>query len=172
VRAVALLERGMDSEEQTFREMFPLVIVVLAALALLFLVAALAIGGGDQTYVPSGMTRSEVVAQRVQPIGEVNMGGPVVAEASTGSGDDAAGPRAGEAVYTGVCSACHANGTLGAPELGNAEAWQTRAQKGLDTLVQHSYAGFKQMPAQKAAASREEIQRAVTYMLEEAGVEP
>ena len=164
----------MDSEELKFREMFPLVLVVLGALALLFLVAALLIDNTDDTYVPPGMTEAEVIAERVAPVGEVNMGGPVVAE-STGGGDgdaEQAGPRTAEAVYNGVCAACHANGTLGAPEFGSTDAWQERAQKGLDTLVQHSLEGFNQMPPQQAAASREEIERAVRYMLEEAGVQP
>ena len=165
----------MDSEEIKFREMFPLVLVVLGALALLFLVAALLIDRTDQTYVPPGMTEAEVIAERVAPVGEVNMGGPVVAEATGGGGGgdaEQAGPRTAEAVYNGVCAACHANGTLGAPEFGDSGAWQERAQKGLETLVEHSYTGFNQMPPQQAAASREEIERAVKYMLEEAGVQP
>ena len=164
----------MDSEEIKFREMFPLVLVVLGALALLFLVAALLIDDTDQTYVPQGMTEAEVIAKRVAPVGEVNMGGPVVAEAAASGGADeqAAGPRSAEAVYNGVCAACHANGTLGAPEVGDTAAWQERAQKGLETLVDHSYDGFNQMPPQQAAASREEIEAAVQYMLEESGVQP
>jgi len=163
----------MDSEELKFREMFPLVLVVLGALAILFLVAALLIGDADDTYVPTGMTRAEVVAERVAPIGEVNMGGPVVAEVSGGSQEEAAaGPREAAAVYNGVCAACHDNGTLGAPVFGDTEAWDQRAQKGMETLVEHSLNGFNQMPAQKASASREEIERAIQYMLDEAGVSP
>lgn len=163
----------MDSEELKFREMFPLVIVVLAGLAVLFLVAALMLGGDEDTYVPSGMTKAEVVAERVKPIGEVNMGGPVVAEAeSAGAEEEASGPRAAEAVYNGVCAACHANGTLGAPVVDDTAAWQERVQKGMETLVDHSYDGFNQMPAQKGSASREEIERAIGYMLDQAGVEP
>ncbi|MDZ7787202.1 MAG: c-type cytochrome [Halofilum sp. (in: g-proteobacteria)] len=163
----------MDSEELKFREMFPLVLVILGALAVLFLVAALLIGDSDDTYVPSGMTKAEVIAERVAPIGEVNMGGPVVAEASGGGGAMSRPSRAsGQAVYEGVCSACHANGTLGAPVFGDTAAWEERAQKGMETLIDHSVNGFNQMPAQGGSASEEEIERAITYMLEEAGVSP
>ena len=162
----------MDSEELKFREMFPLVLVILGALAVLFLVAALIIGDADDTYVPSGMTEAEVIAERVAPIGEVNMGGPVVAEASGDGSDEPAEPRGGQAVYEGVCSACHANGTLGAPVFGDTAAWDERAQKGMETLIDHSVNGFNQMPAQGGSASEEEIGRAITYMLEEAGVSP
>ncbi len=163
----------MDSEELKFRETFPLVLVILAGLAILFLVAALMLDTSDDTYVPSGMSKAEVIAERVKPLGEINMGGPVVAEAEAG-GDEGgdSGPRTAEAVYNGVCAACHANGTLGAPELGDTGAWQERAQKGMETLVNHSYDGYNQMPAQKASASREEIERAIGYILEESGVEP
>lgn len=163
----------MDSEEQQFREMFPLVLVVLAGLAVVFLVAALMLGSGDDTYVPSGMSKAEVVAERVEPFGEVNMGGPVVAEADTGGGDEAdSGPRKAEAVYNGVCAACHANGTLGAPEVGDTADWKKRAQKGMETLINHSLNGFNQMPAQSGSASEQEIERAINYMLEESGVSP
>lgn len=162
----------MDSEELKFREMFPLVLVILGALAVLFLVAALMISDGDDTYVPSGMTKAEVIAERVAPIGKVNMGGPVVAEASDEGGDAPSEPREAQAVYEGVCAACHASGTLGAPEFGDTEAWEERAQKGMDTLLDHSVNGFNQMPAQSASASEEEIERAIEYMLEEAGVSP
>lgn len=162
----------MDYEELKFRETFPLVIVMLAGLAVFFLVAALILGSSEYTYVPSGMTKPEVIAERVKPIGEVNMGGPVVAEADTGGAEEDTGPRAAEAVYNGVCSACHANGTLGAPEFGDTAAWKGRVQQGMETLVNHSYNGYKQMPAQKGSASREEVERAIGYMLDEAGVEP
>lgn len=162
----------MDSEELKFREMFPLVLVILGALAVLFLVAALMIGERDETYVPSGMTEAEVIAERVAPIGKVNMGGPVVAEATGGGSDEPAEPRDAQTVYEGVCAACHANGTLGAPEFGDTAAWEERAQKGIETLVDHSVNGFNQMPAQGASATEDEIKRAIEYMLEEAGVSP
>ncbi len=73
-------------------------------------------------------------------------------------------------MYEGVCAACHASGTLGAPEFGDTEAWEERAEKGMDTLIDHSVNGFNQMPAQGGSASEEEIERAIEYMLEEAGV--
>lgn len=161
-----------DAEETAFREMFPLVIGGLVGLALLFLVAALMIADGDDIYVPPGMTRTEVIAERVAPIGDVNMGGPVVAESADAGAEATGEPRSAEAVYNTVCSACHANGTLGAPVFGETPVWQERAQKGMETLVEHSLNGFNQMPPQKAAASREEIRSAVQYMLDEAGVQP
>jgi cytochrome c5 len=163
-----------DAEEIAFREMFPLVIGALAGMALLFLVVALIIDDGDGVYVPPGKTKMEAISDRVRPLGEINMGGPVVAEdtTETASAEEQAGPRSGETVYSAACAACHANGTLGAPVLGDTDAWSDRAEKGLETLVEHSLNGFNQMPAQKGAGSPEEIENAVLYMLEEAGVEP
>jgi len=163
-----------DAEETAFREMFPIVLAGLAGMAVVFLVAALFVGSmsREETYVPSGMTESEAIAQRLEPIGQVNMGGPKVAAAEEADSGESDEPRAGSAVYKAVCSSCHDAGTLGAPEFGDKAAWAERAQKGLETLVNHSYDGFKQMPAQKGAASRDEIQRAIEYMLDEVGVEP
>lgn len=169
------LEQVMsDAEETAFREMFPIVIAGLAGLAVVFLVAALFVASmtSEKTYVPAGMTESEAVAKRVEPIGRVNMGGPKVAEAEAADSGDSDEPRAGNAVYQAVCASCHDAGTLGAPEFGDQAAWAERAKKGLETLVNHSYDGYKQMPAQKGAASRDEIERAIEYMLDEAGVEP
>ncbi len=162
-----------DADEVAFREMFPVVIAGLAGIAVLFLVAALYVASGDDTYVPAGMTKEEAIGERIKPVGEVNMGGPKVADASGGGGDKAsAEPRSGEAVYQAVCSSCHDNGTLGAPEVGDKAAWSDRVGKGMETLVDHSYNGYNQMPAQKSAASRDEIESAITYILDETGVSP
>lgn len=160
-----------DAEETSFREMFPVVIGALVGMALLFLVAALILDDTDDIYVPPGMTRTEVIAERVRPLGEVNMGGPMVAEAPAAS-EDSGEPRSGEAVYNAVCAACHANGTLDAPVIGDESAWAERAEKGLETLIEHSLNGFNDMPPQQASASREEIESAVQFMLDEAGVQP
>jgi cytochrome c5 len=163
-----------DPEEVAFREMFPVVIAGLAGIAVLFLVAALFVASGDDTYVPADMTKEQAIGERIDPAGEVNMGGPKVAQASSSSGDSGASdePRGGEAVYQAVCSSCHDNGTLGAPEIGDKAAWSDRVGKGMETLVDHSYNGFNQMPAQKSAASRDEIENAINYILDETGVSP
>ncbi len=94
---------------------------------------------------------------------------------SSGDGAETEGggePMSGEQVYQNVCSACHEAGVAGAPETSNTEAWSTRlAEKGLETLYDHSINGFNAMPPKggNPALSNEEVQKAVDYILSEAG---
>lgn len=168
-----------EAEDVQFKEMFPLVIGLLAGMAVFFVVAAQLIAGGTQaSYTPSGMTAEEAVAARVQPIGQVNMGGPMLAEADTGGGGGAAAagdgePQSGEQIYQSVCMACHDSGVAGAPKIGDEAEWQNRleARGGYDPIYENALNGFKGMPARGGAGiSEEELDRAVQYLLEESGV--
>ena len=49
----------------------------------------------------------------------------------------------GAMVYRRACSACHQNGLVGAPKLGDRPAWEPRIARGIDTLVEHALNGFK-----------------------------
>jgi cytochrome c5 len=77
----------------------------------------------------------------------------------------------GVAVYKAVCSACHANGTLGAPKFGDAGAWSARIAQGYDTLLSHALGGLRQMPAKGGNADLDDVEvaRAVVYMANQAG---
>lgn len=77
----------------------------------------------------------------------------------------------GEAVYTSTCSACHGNGTLGAPKLGDKAAWSARIGQGYDTLLSHALSGLRQMPAKGGNADLDnvEVARALVYMANQAG---
>lgn len=172
-----------DAEEVQFKELFSIILAALAGLAVLFLVMALIIGGSEgTTYVPAGMTDEEAVAQRVEPVGEVNMGGPKTAEASGGGGGgdtaDAGGGASdlagGAEVYDAVCASCHAQGVAGAPQTSATDAWQQRLdERGLETLYDHAINGFNGMPAKggMSSLSEEQVQQAVDYILGEAGLE-
>ena len=50
------------------------------------------------------------------------------------------------AKYDKSCKVCHANGAAGAPETGDAAAWEPRMAKGMDTLVQSVNNGMNAMP--------------------------
>ncbi len=77
----------------------------------------------------------------------------------------------GAAVYKAVCSACHANGTLGAPKFGDAGAWSARIAQGYDTLLSHALGGLRQMPAKGGNADLDDVEvaRALVYMANQAG---
>lgn len=49
-------------------------------------------------------------------------------------------------VYDSSCKLCHANPASGAPQTGDANAWQPRVAQGSDSLLDHSINGFKGMP--------------------------
>lgn len=52
------------------------------------------------------------------------------------------GSTDGKVVFDGLCHACHATGTGGAPVVGNAAAWGPRIAKGEEVLVSHAIHGF------------------------------
>lgn len=170
-----------DAEEAQFKELFSIILVALAGLALLFLVMGLIIGGSNGTYVPAGMTKEEAIAQRVQPVGEVNLGGPKVAEASAGGGGDSADAGGGASelaggaeVYDAVCASCHAQGVAGAPQTGTTDVWQQRLDEdGLQALYDSAINGLGAMPPKggMGSLSDEQVQQAVDYILGESGLE-
>jgi len=80
----------------------------------------------------------------------------------------------GEAVYNQACMACHAQGVAGAPKFGDAEAWASRIEQGMETLYENSINGFQGdagvMPPKGGFTnlSDDEVKAAVDYMVENA----
>ncbi|MCP5163186.1 MAG: cytochrome c5 family protein [Hahellaceae bacterium] len=74
---------------------------------------------------------------------------------------------AGEAIFTGTCKVCHAQGINGAPIAGNAKMWAPRAAQGKATLLQHAIQGFGMMPAKGGNDTLQEsdLSAAIDYML-------
>ena len=81
--------------------------------------------------------------------------------------------RSGEAVYTAVCTACHAAGVLGAPKIDDKAAWEPRTAKGLDGLMKNAVNGINAMPARGGDPSitDEELNNAIVYMTGKAGID-
>ncbi|HVN34890.1 MAG TPA: c-type cytochrome [Casimicrobiaceae bacterium] len=75
--------------------------------------------------------------------------------------------RSGEEVVKLACAKCHATGERGAPKIGDAAAWRSRAARGLDTVTQAALKGHGGMPARAGMAdlSDAEVKRAIEYML-------
>jgi cytochrome c5 len=107
----------------------------------------------------TGLT-PEAVAQRIQPVGRV-----VVKDVS-----DLASLKTGEQVFAGACTACHTAGLVGAPKLGDADAWAPRIKTGYEALLKSALGGKGQMGAQGGGDYADlEIGRAVVYMANKAG---
>lgn len=54
-----------------------------------------------------------------------------------------------EATYMMSCFACHSTGAAGAPKVGpgNADAWASRIEKGMEAVVTNAINGLNSMPA-------------------------
>lgn len=81
------------------------------------------------------------------------------------------GERSGKEVVNAVCIACHGAGVNGAPKIGNSKAWGVRAERGLTGLTQNALKGIRGMPSHggNPGLSDTEIERAITYMVNESG---
>lgn len=75
----------------------------------------------------------------------------------------------GKRIYEANCSVCHAQGTFGAPKLGDKAAWTPLIAQNIDVLFAHTINGYKRMPARGACTSctNEELEAAVKYMAQE-----
>ena len=92
-------------------------------------------------------------------------------------GSAQAAEKVGKDVVTESCASCHASGANGAPKIGDKQAWAKLAERGLASLTADALAGVRKMPPHGAnmKLSNTEIQRAITYMVNQSGgnwVEP
>lgn len=96
----------------------------------------------------------------------------MLAACSQESAESLANAHPGKATYNEACISCHNPGISGAPRLGDPDAWQPRAAKGRQALVNSTINGMNNMPAKGMCwqCSDEDLGLAVDYMLEEAGI--
>jgi cytochrome c5 len=110
------------------------------------------------------------IRSRIAPVGVVCVQGEAeCGESSAASQSASSGPRAAGEVYASACAACHDTGAAGAPKKGDVNAWSSRIDKGLETLVTHAINGYNAMPAKGGCSScpDEEIKVAVELMVAE-----
>jgi cytochrome c5 len=131
------------------------------------------------------------VAERLAPIGSVNIGEPFVldnaAKVPVGAAPAAhepettvavvtteAAPAAlapGQEAYGKICFACHDAGIGGAPKTGDVDEWNSRSEKGTEMLVINAINGLAGdtgiMPPKggMASLSDDDVRAAVMYML-------
>jgi cytochrome c5 len=162
-----------QDHDRKFFDTFTLVIGLLIAfvIAMYFLANALA-EPNREAFLEHNRIESQLVNQRLAPVGQVNIAGQTPTPAA-GQGPQVAKakPMTGKQVYQNVCSACHGAGVLGAPKFGNKTSWAPHVAKGLATLKKHALHGFKQMPAKggNPALSDQEVINALEYMVSHSG---
>ena len=118
------------------------------------------------TFVAIGQDESEeTVEDRLQPFGNLCMQGE---DCGTVAPVTVSVSRSGIEVYNSHCFACHATGVSEAPLVG-AEEWLTRLnEKGAETLLANTKAGFNiVMPAMGTCmnCTDTELQAAIDYLI-------
>ena len=165
------------SRDQSFFDMYSLVIGVLAAISLAIFVLAMKISASTQeVYKKESAEYRAAVAERIRPVGQVTLPGdevtaPVVETAV--APEPVAAALSGPQVYNSACLVCHGAGVGGAPIFGDAEQWAPRIAQGMDVLTTHAIEGYTgelgYMPAKggRMDLSDEEVAAAVEYMAAE-----
>jgi len=165
------------SLDQTFFDMYSLVIGILAAIALAILVLAMKMSDLTQgVYTRDTAEYQQELAARIRPVGQVYLPGeeqeapePIVRTAV--QPEPVATAMSGPQVYNSACLACHGAGIGGAPVLGDAAQWVERIAQGAATLKEHALQGYSGstgfMPPKggRIDLSDAEIEAAVDYMV-------
>jgi cytochrome c5 len=77
----------------------------------------------------------------------------------------------GKSVYDANCKSCHGQGVGGAPALGDKKGWQSRLEKGIDSMVEiaingvQGYGGSMPPRGGNANLTDEQVKAAVVYMV-------
>jgi cytochrome c5 len=110
----------------------------------------------------AGSTDNSQAAAAVAALANV----PQASSAAAAGSQSADASQAGKALYTQVCQACHAAGVLGAPKIGDKEAWAARLKEPMDTVYNYALHGKGAMPAKGGSnASDADVKAAVDYMV-------
>lgn len=156
----------MSAQNDTaFLRMFLMILGALVAFTVIILIAARQITGSVEQERGEDPRVRAAIAERIKPVGEVNVASAEAAPAA---------PKSGAEVVATACNSCHGTGVLGAPKVGDKAAWSQRltAQGGLDGLTASAIAGKGAMPPKGGAViSDAEVRAAIEHMLGESGVD-
>ncbi|NOZ90300.1 MAG: c-type cytochrome [Epsilonproteobacteria bacterium] len=73
----------------------------------------------------------------------------------------------GQKIYETSCAVCHATDAMGAPNVGNKEAWAKKLEKGIDKVYENGIKGINAMPPKGGTSlSDEDFKKAVDYMID------
>ncbi len=91
---------------------------------------------------------------------------PIATEKSLPEPVNGAEKSAAEVSYDNYCAACHANDAIGAPVVGNKEAWAEVMTKGIDEVYANGINGINAMPPKGGMdMSDDEFKAIVDYMI-------
>ncbi len=111
---------------------------------------------------------NEEIAKRLEPVGQVCVQGKECAGMEVVAAAAGGAARTPDDIIGKYCNACHGTGLLNAPKIGDAAAWNTRAdeQGGLDGLLAKAITGVNAMPPKGTCAdcSDDELKGAIQKM--------
>ncbi len=71
----------------------------------------------------------------------------------------------GQKIYEKSCAVCHGNDSMGAPNLGNKEAWAKVMKQGMDTVLKNAISGKNAMPPRGGTSLKDDkLKLAIEYM--------
>ena len=74
--------------------------------------------------------------------------------------------KPGQLTYEANCAACHASEAIGAPVLGNKEAWDKVLEKGLDQVYSNGINGINTMPPRGGTdLTDDQMKEVIDYMI-------
>jgi cytochrome c5 len=156
-------EHVPEGHETPIRTPRQLIITVVAAFVVPIVIIILLVNFvafGTKPGAGSEGLGAEAVAQRLQPVGMVEIR----------DESDVGALKTGEQVFQAQCAACHTTGAAGAPKLADTAAWASRIATGYDALLHSALKGKGAMPAQGGGDHSDfEIARAVVYLANQGG---
>jgi cytochrome c5 len=162
--------KELTMNDSQFVKAFTGMMLGLIGLTIVLFIIANMIGGKTKTSAVNDDT--QVVAERIKPVGTLVVAAKTVADAVIPAAQ-AADAAKGKATYDASCAACHGTGVAGAPKLGDKAAWADRIAQGEDVLNEHAIKGFQGkkgvMPAKggNMSLSDDVVKDAVAYMVEQ-----
>ncbi len=155
-------------QDRVFFKNFSLIVGALAAMMVIFFIAAQITGDVDSA---DSERNTQTVAELTAPVGQVTVEGEETKAAEETPQVADSGAVDGEKIYNNMCVACHGVEGIGAPVLGNVEAWAPRISQGNDVLYDHAIngftgaGGFMMPPRGGGNFSDDEVKAAVDHMV-------
>ena len=161
----------MSDQDRTFMATFVGVLGVLVVFAVVIYFVAQAIVGEKPESLAENPMLAKGIRENIKPVGQLTLADETVSTPAAPATSRQA--RSGKAVYEVSCMACHGAGVAGAPKLGDAAAWETRARQGMAMLLEHATKGLNAMPPMGTCVdcSQAELKAAISYMLDQTGIE-
>ena len=147
------------NQKDAFVKPFLGVIALLVVIAVVLFIIARSFSAGPAEAQGPDSRAQAAVEERLKPFGAVNVGEAASQQAAAGGGAQ----RSPQQIVENTCAACHASGTLGAPVIGEKDAWAPRLDKGADSLLQNAMNGLNAMPPKggDASLSEDELKGAI-----------